>query len=238
MNGKNRKHSYAVTCSSAFRDAVLALADRRKVNVADMTRSIVLVLPEEVISAYVDPGEPARDDRETVTIKSGAAAGRLWRRKPRLQVRMAPGLDVTLVRKALGLALALEQGDIRINIDNEKVGVEPKIDDTIKIPTDVNEVTEVISVRNEDALGESDELERLRALVSVLSFDPLDQGITCREEAMHVLGFPPGPAPDTGTLRNRFRMLAAIHHPDSPYGNHKRMSQLNAAMDHLRSGRP
>jgi len=29
-------------------------------------------------------------------------------------------------------------------------------------------------------------------------------------------------------------MLAAIHHPDSPYGSHQRMSQLNAAMDHLR----
>ncbi len=238
MNGKNRKHSYTVTCSSAFRDAVFALADRRKVNVADMTRSIVLVVPEEIISNFGDPGEPARDDRETVTIKSGAAAGRLWRRKPRLQVRMTPGLDVTLVRKALGLALALEQGEIRININTEKVGAEPEVDDTFEIPRDVIEVEEVSSKSDEEALGESDELERLRALVSVLSFDPLDQGITCRGEAMHVLGFPPGPVPDSGTLRNRFRMLATIHHPDSPYGNHIRMSQLNAAMDHLRSGRP
>ena len=71
MNGKNRKHSYTVTCSSEFRDAVLALAERRKVNVADMTRSVVLVVPEEIISAFSDPGEPSRDDRETVTIKSG-----------------------------------------------------------------------------------------------------------------------------------------------------------------------
>jgi hypothetical protein len=33
-------------------------------------------------------------------------------------------------------------------------------------------------------------------------------------------------------------MLATIHHPDSPYGNHNRMSQLNAAVDHIKSGRP
>jgi hypothetical protein len=194
-----------------------------------MTRSIVLVIPEEVILAFTDPGEPARNDRQTVTIKSGAAAGRLWLRKPRLQVRMAPGLNVTLVRKALGLALALEQGKITIYIDNKKAGVDPQIGENIQIPKPVND---------EDDLDDSDELKRLRTLVSVLSFDPLEQGITCREEAMHVLGFPPGPVPGSGTLRSQFRMLAAVHHPDSPYGNHKRMSQLNAAMDYLRSGRP
>lgn len=229
MAGKNRKHSYTVTCSSEFRDAVLALADRRKVNVADMTRSVVLVVPEEIISAFADPGEPGRDDRETITIKSGAAEGRLWRRKPRLQVRMSPGLDVTLVRKALGLALALERGDIRINVDSGKIEETVETVEVAEPQVEENAASETVS--------NDDELDRLRALVSVLSFDPLSQGITSREEAMHVLGLPPGPAPDSNTLRNRFRMLATIHHPDSPYGNHKRMSQLNAAMDHLKSGR-
>jgi hypothetical protein len=231
MNGKNRKHSYTVTCSTAFRDAVLALADRRKVNVADMTRSVVLVVPEEIISAFADPGEPGRDDRETVTIKSGAAEGRLWRRKPRLQVRMSPGLDVTLVRKALGIALALEQGEIRINVENGKITKD--VDSQ-----EIAEIEEVVSTNDEAFMDAKDELERLRALVSMLSFDPLSQGITSREEAMHVLGFAPGPTPDSNTLRNRFRMLATIHHPDSPYGNHNRMSQLNAAVDHIKSGRP
>ena len=227
MNGKNRKHSYTVTCSSAFQDAVFALADRRKVNVADITRSIILVVPKDVIENFIDPGEPVLEDRETVTIKSGVAAGRLWRRKPRLQVRMAPGLNAILVRKALGLALALEQGKIQINIDNANV----------KFTPDANDTVEAFSTAD-DVPDENNEVERLRAFISVLSFDPLDQGITSREEAMHVLGFPPGPSPDTATLRNRFRMLATIHHPDSPYGNHNRMSQLNTAMDYLRSGRP
>ena len=81
-----------------------------------------------------------------------------------------------------------------------------------------------------------EELERLRAMVSVLSFEPLPQGIHSREEALHVLGFPPGRLPDLGELRARFRMLATIHHPDGVYGSHQRMSQLNAAMDVLRRG--
>jgi hypothetical protein len=237
MNGKNRKHSYTVTCSSTFRDAVLALAERRKVNVADMTRSVVLVVPEEIISAFADPGEPSRDDRETVTIKSGAAEGRLWRRKPRLQVRMSPGLDVTLVRKALGLALAFESGEMRINVDSGKSEDEANALDVAGSEVGLDEATDA-GPPDDEFMDADDELERLRALVSVLSFDPLAQGITSREDAMHVLGFPPGPAPNSSTLRTRFRMLATIHHPDSPYGNHKRMSQLNAAMDHLRSGRP
>jgi hypothetical protein len=230
MNGNNRKHSYTVTCSSEFRDAVLALAERRKVNVADMTRSVVLVVPEEIISAFADPGEPSRDDRETVTIKSGAAEGRLWRRKPRLQVRMSPGLDVTLVRKALGLALAFESGELRINVESGKGKEEANTQGLAESQVGFDESTDIVQPE--------DELERLRALISVLSFDPLAHGITSREEAMHVLGFPPGPAPNSNKLRNRFRMLATIHHPDSPYGDHKRMSQLNAAMDHLKSGRP
>ena len=237
MNGKNQKYSYTVTCSSAFQDAVLALADRQKVNVADITRSIIYVIPEDVIANFIDPGEPALEDRETVTIKSGVAAGRLWRRKPRLQVRMAPGLDVTLVRKALGLALALEQGKILINIDSNNVKFSPDVNNTVEAVLPADDVPEA-TAESEDALDENNEVERLRAFISVLSFDPLDQGITSREEAMHVLGFPPGPSPDTATLRNRFRMLATIHHPDSPYGNHNRMSQLNTAMDYLRSGRP
>jgi hypothetical protein len=237
MNGKNRKHSYTVTCSSEFRDAVLALAERRKVNVADMTRSVVLVVPEEIISAFSDPGEPSRDDRETVTIKSGAAEGRLWRRKPRLQVRMSPGLDVTLVRKALGLALAFESGELRINVDSGKGNEKSNSQGLAEPQVGFDEATDIVPP-DDEFLDAEDELERLRALISVLSFDPLTHGITSREDAMHVLGFPPGPAPNSNTLRNRFRMLATIHHPDSPYGDHKRMSQLNAAMDHLKSGRP
>ena len=62
---------------------------------------------------------------------------------------------------------------------------------------------------------------------------PLADGVRTRAEGLFVLGFPPGSRPDIGVLRGRFRMLATIHHPDSGYGSHDRMSQLNSAMDIL-----
>jgi hypothetical protein len=81
---------------------------------------------------------------------------------------------------------------------------------------------------------DDEELARLRAIVSVLSFEPLAGGVRTREQAFHVLGLAPKSTPDIGVLRARFRMLAAIHHPDSGYGSHERMSQLNSAMELLR----
>ena len=79
-----------------------------------------------------------------------------------------------------------------------------------------------------------EELDRLRAIVSVLSFEPLPNGVRTRAEALHVLGFPPDSHPDMRVIRSRFRMLATIHHPDSHYGSNERMSQLNQAMALLR----
>ena len=84
------KHSYTVPCASDFRDAVEALAVKRHVNVGDLARSILLVMPANFVADFPDPGEPAAEDRETVVLKSGPAEGRPWRRKPRLQVRMPP----------------------------------------------------------------------------------------------------------------------------------------------------
>lgn len=79
-----------------------------------------------------------------------------------------------------------------------------------------------------------EEIERLKAVVSVLSFEPLSHGVETREEALYVLGFPPTAQPDKHTLRARFRMLATIYHPDGHFGSHERMAQVNAAMDILR----
>ena len=87
--------------------------------------------------------------------------------------------------------------------------------------------------RRESKTGDDEELTRLRAIVSVLAFEPLPGGVKTEAEAHHVLGIAPGRGPGIGELRARFRMLAAIHHPDSGYGSHERMSQLNAAMDIL-----
>jgi hypothetical protein len=191
------------------------------VNVGDLARSILLAIPSETVLAFPDPGEPSAEDRETVVLKSGPAAGRPWRRKPRLQVRMPPGHEVPFIRKALGLALAVDRGDIAVQIADRRKApkVERKRDET--------------AVRLEEV---NDELERLRAIVAVLGFEPLPNGVRSREDALHVLGFPPSSLPDPRKLRAKFRMLATIHHPDSLYGSHTRMSQLNQAMELLRNG--
>lgn len=220
------KHSYTVPCASGFRARIEDLAARRKVNVGDLARSILLVVPAAAIGAVADPGEPAGDDRETVILKSGPAEGRPWRRKPRLQVRLPPGHDVPLIRKALAVALAMDGGELAIRIGDGRPAPTEMAPPAEKAPREP-------AARSEEA---SDELERLRTIISVLVFEPLSQGIKSRGDALHVLGFPPNADPDPRMLKAKFRMLATIHHPDSKYGSHLRMSQLNQAMDLLRGG--
>ncbi len=215
------KHSYTIPCASDFRDAVEALAARRKVNVGDLARSILLVVPAETVEMFSDPGEPLPEDRETVVLKSGPAEGRPWRRKPRLQVRMPPGHEIPFIRKALGLALSMDSGVLKIKLwdgEEKKAEVRPKADPEMS--------TKLVEI--------NEELERMKVIINVLAFEPLPDGIRSREDALHVLGFPPSSDPDSRTLRAKFRMLATIHHPDSHYGSHQRMSQLNQAMEFLR----
>ena len=215
MTTKIRKESYTVPCSSLFRDAVTALATRQKVNIADLARSVLLLVPEDTIRTISDPGGPPPGDREETILKSGPSKGRPWRRKPRLQVRLSPGHDISVVRRALNLALILDDGKRAIEIHG---------------PLERKEAEKENSQVSAELL---EDLERLRAIVSVLSFDPLREGVTSKAEALHVLGFAPTERPDREAVRARFRMMATIHHPDSNYGNHQRMSQLNAAMDFL-----
>jgi hypothetical protein len=73
------------------------------------------------------------------------------------------------------------------------------------------------------------EADRLRALVSALCFSPLRDGVRSRADALYVLGFPPNGRPDARAVKEKYRLLARIHHPDSGFGNHPRMCQLNQA---------
>jgi len=220
------KHSYTVPCSSAFREAVEALAESRQVNVGDLARSVLLVVPAEVVEQSADPGEPPSHDRETVILKSGPAEGRPWRRKPRLQVRMPPGHTIPFIRRALGLALALSEGRLAVSLSDPSLPVQRSEPEPIPVP----------AIPLVEAEPEADELDRLRAIISTLAFDPLPDGVRSRSDALHVLGFSPGAKPDSRTVRAKFRLLATIHHPDSDHGDHQRMSQLNQAMALLRNG--
>ncbi len=218
------KRSYTIPCASRFRDAFQALARRRGVNVADLTRSVLLLVPRAVIEAFPDPGGPMVDDRETVIVRSGAAKGRPWRRKPRIQVRLGPGYPVLLVRRAMALALVLSEGAARIRVEDGSTG--PGAD----------QADDAVGARTRPPDGEiAEEIGRLRAMVSALSFDPLPEGVRTRADALHVLGFAPQSAPGAEEVRAHFRLLATVHHPDGRYGSHERMSQLNAAMGLLRA---
>lgn len=214
-----RKSSYAVPCATAFRDALLRLADARGVNVGDLARSVLLTVPEETLATFPDPGEPHPKDREEVTLKSGPEAGRPWRRKPRLQVRLPDGYDVETIRKALGLALALSDGGVSFRLDG--IGGAPKPEH--RIAALENSVQE-----------HREQLARLKASLTTLAFDPLPEGVLDRRDALYVLGFHPLAQPTEAELRARYRQRATIHHPDSPGGDHERMAQINAAVKILR----
>lgn len=227
------KRSYTIPCAASFRDAVLALAKRRRANAADIARSMVLALPADVIDAYADPGGPAKDDRETIVLQSGAAKGRPWRRKPRLQVRLAPGYAIETIRKALAVALDLDAGKCAVSLGDPKRDPEQS-----SVPV---AAATAVAVAEESAAAvaareASEERGRLRAVISVLSFTPLRGGIRNRADALHVLGFAPDQKPDQHTVRARFRMMATIHHPDGEFGDHERMAQLNDAVALLRRG--
>ena len=109
MTTSARKQSYTIPCSSAFRDTVNSLAEKRRVNVADLARSALLLVPEELIRQFPDPGGPPSGDREQTVLKSGPSKGRPWRRKPRLQARLTSGYDVSMVRREIGRASCRER---------------------------------------------------------------------------------------------------------------------------------
>ncbi|WP_243644655.1 J domain-containing protein [Varunaivibrio sulfuroxidans] len=197
------------------------MAESKRANVGDIARSVVLLFPETIIAARPDPGEPARDDRETVVLKSGASAGKPWRRKPRLQARLAPGLTIPFLRRALSIALALARGHLLLDLATPEKNSQRALEVTAQ--------NALLSARTE-------EVTRLRTIVSALSFDPLSGGVETRDQALFVLGLPPGSHPDQRVIRARFRALATIHHPDGEMGSHVRMSQINAAMEILRRG--
>jgi hypothetical protein len=235
MGGYQAKHSYTVTCSSKFRDAVSALAEKRKVNVADLARSILLAMPNDVIASFPDPGEPDKEDRDEVVLKSGPSQGRPWRRKPRLQVRLPFGASIPMIRRALGLALATDKEDMKVSLSGNSGNsgadnsAESKGNGGLRGGNGADESEEALQLRDEN--------ERLRALLSVMSFDPLHEGVKTRQDALHILGFHPESKPDMSSVKARFRMLATVHHPDSDFGNHQRMSQLNQAISMLQRGR-
>lgn len=209
-----KSQSYIVPCSSAFRDRVTSLADSNGASVADLARAVLMLVPNEVVMATDDPGEPAPDDRESVKLQSGPSKGRTLRRKPRLQLRLPIGYDIARLRRALALSLKMAEGEKSLMVESS---------------SDQRQ-------RDEDRIARNrleEDMEQLQRIIGDLSFEPLRGGISSRSEALHVLGFAPTAVPDQKALRSRYRRLALVFHPDSPFGDHQRMSQLNEALEKL-----
>lgn len=173
-----------------------------------------MLIPNETVMATEDPGEPTPDDREVVKLQSGPSKGRTLRRKPRLQLRLPIGYDIARLRRALALALQMAEGEHQLAIESS--------DDRQR--------------RREDRLTRTrleEDIEQLQRIIGDLAFEPLRGGITSRSEALHVMGFAPTAVPDQKAIRGRYRRLALVFHPDSPFGDHQRMSQLNEALEKL-----
>jgi len=216
-----KKKSYTIPCASTFRDGIVELAARQKINVADLTRSVVLMVPLSHIQKLNDPGEPNREDREAITLQSGKNIGRRVLRKPRLQVRIMPGFVVRDLRKALGLALLMDKGEMVVSLKDMNSRAQ-------------NHLEKAKQQRHMQQLkAESETNDRLQTMIKVLAFEPLAQGVERYEDALYVMGFPPDTHPQKRELKTRFRMLAGIYHPDNKQGDHARMSQLNQAMEML-----
>jgi hypothetical protein len=205
---------YIIPCASAFRDAVLALAEQKSAQPGDLIKAVILTVGSDRIADHPDPGEPAAGDREEVTLQSGAQEGRVLRRKPRLQLRLSGNHDVVFLRKALGVALSLAGRSLVMDL---RAGAAPAPEKRIA------------------ALEE--QVAELRQVLDLVAFPPLASGVSNQGEALYVLGFAPGQRPELAEIRRRFKQLAQALHPDRPWGDKLRMGQLLDARKLLESFR-
>ncbi len=204
------KKAYTISCSSSLRDGIEELARKKEVNAGDIARSVILTFAKGEIDAFHDPGEPKKEDREEITLKKGQEE-RLWKRKPRLQLRLMDGLDNIFIRKALGLALALDNRQINLILREQKQ----------------------IAAQKEHEKNIKDDIDRLKTTFAILAFEPVIGGVRNVPQALYVMGFPPNSQPNIKMVQARFRMLARVYHPDGDFGSHDRMMQLNEAKDVL-----
>ena len=202
----------SISCSKVFRDEVSALAQRRGVSVAALVRAVYILLPINVIEKFGDPGEPTRQERDIVILKSGAQKGQTIQRKPRLQLRLPAKLDAkqssSIIRRALAIAIALEKQEWELSIEStqqqkQKQNLQNKADSRLQ------------------------ELERG---IERLAFVPLEANCRTLEDACYILGIRAGRKPTEKLVRQRFRDLASVFHPDAIKGDNERMSQINQAM--------
>lgn len=229
-----KSKSHIVTCTTAFRTQILLMADKRHVSAADLVRAVLLLVSPEDLAEVDDPGDATDEDRETIIVQSGAAKNRILKRKPRLQLRLPAYLQDDQIRKALSLALQMDREGWLFRTPESLTQPPPETLDTDNPSADIlaadaqpKSDLEIAQKKLQDA---EDEIRRLHQMIAKLRFDPLEEGVRTRAEALFVLGLPPHKFPDRQIIKERFRLLAKIMHPDSLLGDHARMAQLNDAL--------
>ncbi len=247
---KKHKKSYTISCSSEFRQKISDLAEEKGVNIADIARSVVIMLPKNTIQAYADPGDAEVGDRDSVTSINTDGTKKTWMRKPRIQVRLGDGYDSVMIRKALNIALHMAHGNMDVellskqqktNIQNiqaeylslkEKLKLKHEQMDLEKEQAKNNTTNEVDS---KDELKKAySELDRLSMIVNILTFESIETGIKTKNQALHVMCLTPDIKHIFKDIKDRYRLLSRIHHPDSPYGSTEKMAILNDAFAYLK----
>jgi len=219
--------SYIVTCSSSFRDAVQTLATKKGVTASDLVTAVLVLNDHLGPDSVPDPGDAGRDDRDIIELKSGPRAGRYLRRKPRLQLRLSEGLSDSYIRRALALLIALDAGERALEEPDR-----PTNDRTEPVLSPLSAGSSSSDRQSEESLDRAEidnarqHAEEMRALVSLMTFDPLPDGVNTVVDARYVLGLPPGMRLTRRIVKARFRMLSQIYHPDKETGDTTRMAQL------------
>ena len=136
--GSNQKRSYAIPCASSFCNTVYVLAESSKINVSDLARSVLLLVSRDVVAK--DP-YPGTREPEEVVLKSRPSADKSWRRKPRLQIRLSARFKILEIRRALGMALTMEQGGVALVLEE---GKKPKLGDGLgKAEGEIDRMTQL-----------------------------------------------------------------------------------------------
>ena len=209
---------YTVPCLAGFRSAVLALAKRRGVDASELVRMVLTLVTPALRAGIPDPGDSSSDDRDNQLRRHGAALQPAPSLTPTLVLRLAPGLDPGEIRRALAVALALDDPKgFRLIPANEHNRLTASV--------------EKLEYRN----------RALTSAIERLSFRPRTGRLSVREAAL-MLGFANEHECDEHLVTRRFRELAPIYHPDTGIMPcRERMGQLidarNLLVRHLRMPR-
>ena len=216
--------SYVVSCAGPFQAAVTGLAQHLGVTASDLAISVMTLIPAEEIDRFTDPGDAPDGDRETVVLRSGPRAGRSLRRKPRLQLRLRAGLTAAHIRRCLGVALAIHAGEESLSVGRQAPSPQTVPEPPASQP-DPELLTRIRELQGELTRARDAQAE-LRAIINLLAFDLLPNGVRNQKEARYVLGLPPDGRLDRRHIKARFRQLSQVFHPDKATGDTDRMGQI------------